>query len=307
MSEGSTGIGLLDRLIIDVLQRLRANADGRPVRGDALLRELDDLGLPPQFAYEHIAVSTRAALRWIRPYRPKGNLGSRSDPPANPRYVEISLTELGEFFATSQPTCVPMAFINGNVEVEGPRPAFEPMRVLDAVAETTTNPTITDADLVELVGPPSFPSGCTVEGDLEALHAGEPTSLVLAARLQPDATGTNLLMSGIPPLADPDDVLTSLASRAGPAPSWRPEEVRLPLADIHDRSTRERDEYALKPRAGTSLEVLRSELLQVWGVSTRLDARLPAATATIIRRHAEGDPDLVLATIAKVRSILSST
>jgi hypothetical protein len=309
--DGATGIGLLDHTIIDTLQRLGANSDGRPVRGAVLLADLDTQGIPPRFAYEHLSLSTQGALCWIRPYRPRGNLGSRVDPPASPRYVEMSLSDVGELLATERPASrLPVGFINGNIHAEGTRPAFDPMRVLDAIVLAASSPTVSDAELIDIVGPPAFPAGCTVEGDFDALHAGEAVTLTLTARLDPDPTGTELLMTGVPPVASPNDVIQSLTERAAPPPPRPPgtraiRETRIPLRDIQDRSQRGEDLYALIPSSGTDLAELRSKVLEVWGVGTSVRAHLPASTPVILRHHAQGEPNDVIRAAQQLRELVT--
>jgi hypothetical protein len=309
--DGATGIGLVDRTIIDTLQRLGANSDGRPVRGAALLADLDTQGIPPSFAYEHISLSTQSDLCWIRLYRPRGNLGSRGFPPASPRYVEISLSEVGELLATDDPASrLPVGFINGNIHVEGTRPAFQPTRVLDAIVLAASSPRVSDAELVDIVGPPAFPAGCSVEGDFDALHAGEEVTLTLTARLVPDPTGTELLMTGMPPVVNPDDVIRSLAQRGAPPPTRPPGsrafiETRIPLRDINDRSRPGEELYVLIPTSGTELEELRSQVLEVWGVSTAVRAHLPASTPVILRHHAQGEPNDVIRAAQRLRELIA--
>jgi hypothetical protein len=288
--DGATGVGLLDRTIIDALQRLGASSHGRPVRAAALLYDLDGVGLPPRSTYRHLCLSTQRSLCWLRPYRPIGNAGSRVDPPAGPGYVQMSLSEVGDLLAEPDTAAVPLGFVNGNMHVDGLRPAFDPVRVLDAVLLATSRPDVPDAELVELLGRPSFPAGCVVEGDVEALHRGDAVTLTLTARLEPDPAGTQLLMTGVPPVADPHEVLRSLADRA--TPPRRPPgasllaETLLPLAAVDDRSGPDGELYVLTPRSDVTLDDLRSKVLTIWGVTTAVRAQLPASTATVVRHHA---------------------
>jgi hypothetical protein len=308
MFDGATGVGQLDRTIIDTLHRLGANPDGRPIRAAGLLTDLDGQGIPPRYAYEHLCLSTQRSLCWVRPYRPTGNAGSRTDPPAGPRYVDMSLSEVGELLATeTQVAALPVGFVNGNMHVDGLRPAFEPARVLDAVALAATKPQVSDTELVDAVGPPSFPVGCTVEGDVDGLHAGEEVTLTLAARLDPDPTGNALLMTGVPPVVNPLEVLASLADRATPHPRHPGapalDQTLLPLGDVNDGSMHDEELYVLTPRRGTTIEELGSKVIQVWGVTTPVRAQLPAPTAAIIRHHAQGEPSDVARATRRLREL----
>lgn len=308
--DGATGIGVVDRMITDVLQRSRANSDGRPLRASELLVELDLQGIPPGLAFDHVALSVQRSLVWVRLFRPRGNLGSRVDPPAAPRYVGVALSGVGELVAGGgQALRLPVGFINGNMHDAGSRPAFAPSGVLDAIVLAASTPAVPDHELVDLVGPPTFPSGIEVEGDLDALHAGAPSSLTLKARVEPDGTGAHLVLTGIPPNANPDEVLQSLFDRASAArrpPATATLAARaLPLAEIKDHSDSSQERYVLVPTSGVPLEELRTRLLGIWGVTTTITARLPASTSAIIRHHAAGDPDQVAEAAGRLRELVT--
>jgi hypothetical protein len=311
--EGATGIGLLDRAIMGALHRANAGTGGRTIKGHLLLSSLDDLGVPPEPAYAYVATSVDPELTWVSLYRKVGNLGTRADPPAWPEFVELGLSEIGDLLLRREGTPVlPVAFANGNVHLDGGRPAFDPVRVIDAVIAAATDATVPDSELVELVGGPVFPCGCDVACDTEALHAGEATPLTMAARLEPDPAGTMLRMSGVPPTVDPQQLLTELCARALPPPSHpgHPRAEPLPLGDLWDRSTHEADDRFvfrcdLKPRSGTTLDELADVLRRERGITDGVVARLPAPTATIIRHHARGGPDDVVSQAGRLRSLLT--
>jgi len=309
--DGATGIGLLDRTIIAALQRLNAGADGRPVRASVLLADLDGQGIPPGLAYEHLSTSVQRDLCWIHPYRPRGNFGTRTDPPASPRYVEVSLSDVGELLVADDHVArLPLGFINGNVHAEGTRPAFDPSQVLDAIVLAASSPTVPDAQLIEVVGPPAFPMGCSVAGDFDALHAGEEVTLTLTARLEPDPTGTQLHMTGVPPGVEPYEVVQALMARIAPPPPRPPEsraftETRIPLRDLRDMSQRDVELFVLTPESGTGLAELRERVLEVWGVTTSVRAKLPASTPAIVRHHAQGDPSEVIRAARALRELIA--
>jgi hypothetical protein len=310
--EGATGIGLLDRAIMGELHRANAGMDGPTIRGHLLLASLDVLGIPPEPAYAYVATSVDPELTWVQLYRKVGNLGSRLDPPAWPDFVHVGLSEIGDLLVRRGGTPVlPVAFANGNVHLDGSRPAFDPVRVIDAVIAAASDPSVPDRELVDLVGDPDFPCGCHVECDTEALHAGEATPLTMAAHLDPDPTGTRLVMTGVPPTVDPGPLVTDLCGRALPPPSHPGHEhtEALPLRDLWDRSTHEADDhyvlrYELTPRTGTTLDELADLLRRERGITDGVVARLPAPTATIIRHHARGDADDVVAFARRLRELL---
>lgn len=313
--EGATGIGLLDRAIMGALHRANAGMDGHTFKGHLLLASLDDLGVPPEPAYAYVATSVDPELTWVRLYRKIGNLGTRLDPPAWPDFVQVGLSEIGDLLVRRSGTPVlPVGFANGSVHLDGGRPGFDPVRVIDAVIAAASDRAVPDHELIELVGNPVFPCGCHVECDTEALHAGEATPLTMAAHLDPDPTGTMLVMTGVPPTVDPGQVVTDLCARALPPPSHpgHAHAEPLPLRDLRDRSTHESDDryvlrYELTPRMGTTLDELAEALRRERGITDGVVARLPAPTATIIRHHAQGDADDVVAFASRLRALLLET
>lgn len=66
-----------------------------------------------------------------------------------------------------------------NTHREGSRPPFRPLGIIDALRQVIRQPDIPSEDIITLIGPPDFLTGCTVTGDLAALAAGHPTVLRL--------------------------------------------------------------------------------------------------------------------------------
>src|SRR5580693_8348289 len=114
---------------------------------------------------------------------------------------------------------LPIAIINGNTYREGLRPPFRPQAIIDAVREAVKRPSVTDAELTDMVGPPYFMTGCTVAGDLPALAAGHRTELSLRARVSISDDRRTVVIGNIPPNISTDDTASIIASRAS-ASRW---------------------------------------------------------------------------------------
>jgi hypothetical protein len=70
---------------------------------------------------------------------------------------------------------VPVGLINGNTYRDGTKPPFQPTAVIAAIRHVIQHPEATGEEIVNIVGPPDFVTGCSVSGDLAALAAGHPT------------------------------------------------------------------------------------------------------------------------------------
>jgi DNA gyrase/topoisomerase IV subunit A len=221
-----------------------------------------------------------------------GNFGSRgNDPPANFRYTESRLSPAGQVALTAERgdlAPVPAGLINGNVHREGTRPPFRPQAVIEALRQVIQHPRVTSDDLIGIVGPPHFLNGCTVTGDFAALAAGRPTVLRLQAPVTVSDDHRSVLITNLPPNANPDETAHSLASRAA-VREWAQRypdlhrHAHLPLSDIRDESARDSDLLVCVPQPGTTPEQLRDQLLDVDGVYTTVPAVLPRPLATMLR------------------------
>lgn len=189
---------------------------------------------------------------------------------------------------------VPIGLINGNVYREGTRPPFRPEAIIEALRQVIQRPRITSDDLTGIIGPPCFLNGCTVAGDFAALAAGRPAVLRLQARVTVSDDHGSILITNLPPNANPDDTAHSLASRAA-AREWASRHpalhrhAHLPLEDIRDESSMAQDTDLLVciPAPGTTAEQLQDQLMDVDGVCTEVHAALPRPLATMIRGWAK--------------------
>jgi hypothetical protein len=311
-----SGVGLVELAILETLDARRARPGGRPVQCEMVLAALEnDMGLARGYAYQ---VLIDLAQEWKLPVplvEGWGNFGSRGDdPPASPRYTQARLSPAGQVALAAergQIAPVPIGMINGNTHREGIRPPFQPAAVIDAICQVMQRPRLSGSLITGIVGPPDFITGCTVTGDLVALAAGQHAELGLHARVTvTDAAHVRdreiksghrpwgftrdpgrpvIVIDKFPPYANPDEIIRSIVDRAQ-GQDWHSRHpelgvlTRLPVTNVADlTSVRGGYWFAVLPSDGTPPEVVRDQLLKVYGVSIYITTRLPRPLPTMIR------------------------
>lgn len=183
MSERS-GVGAVQ---VAILEALAATADRAFRSNEKLLSRAEaQIGLAPWYAYPILMDLARPWKMPVTLVEGQGNFGSRgNDPPASRRYTESRLTDAGRVVLAAERrdlAPVPVGLINGNTYRDGTQPPFRPLAVIEAIRHVIRHPRATAQDIISIVGPPDFITGCTVTGDLEAFAAGQPTELRLQAK-----------------------------------------------------------------------------------------------------------------------------
>jgi hypothetical protein len=180
-----TGVGVVELAVLEALDGLRPRGYRKSARVLAAVER--STGLAPGYSYQ---VLVDLALPWKMPVplvTRQGNFGSRgNDPPANPPYTEARLSPAGGVVLAAERgdlAPVPVGLINGNIYRQGTRPPFRPQRIIDAIRRLIDKPRTTNPELLDIIGPPDFMTGCAVAGDLAALRAGRPAELRLQARV----------------------------------------------------------------------------------------------------------------------------
>lgn len=322
MSERS-GAGVVELAILDALDTLRA----RPGRGfcpcERVLAVVEDTSAVPRgYGYEVLVDTARSWLTQVPLIAGQGNFGSQgNDPPASPRYTEARLSPAGLLALAAERgelAPLPIGLINGNTHRGGLRPPFRPQATIDAIRLVHRRPRVSDRELLDMIGPPDFLTGCTVTGDMSALYAGQLTELRLDSRV----TITNqasardpvvLLIDRFPPYANPDQTAESLALRSQPR-SWdndHPElrhATRLQLRDVRDLSSyREGIQIACVPAADADPAQVRDQVRDIYGVWIGVTARLRRPLATTIRQWVTRNRDEdILASLAALEQAIKS-
>jgi DNA gyrase/topoisomerase IV subunit A len=309
-----SGVGVVELAILDALDTLRA----RPGRGfckcERVLAVVEDASAVPRgYGYEVLVDTARGWLTQVPLIEPQGNFGSQgNDPPASPRYTEARLSPAGQLTLAAERgelAPVPIGLINGNTHRGGLRPPFRPQGIINAIRLVHRKPRVASRDLLDTIGPPDFLTGCTVTGDMSALHAGQLMELRLESRVsitdqaslpgwvrprrRPDAPACNrtvLLIDHFPPYANPDETANSLAERSEQR-SWddnHPElrhATRLQLRDVMDLSTnRDGIQIACIPAPDADPEQVRDQVRDIYGVWVGVTVRLRRPLATMIRQ-----------------------
>lgn len=291
---GRSGVGVVEVAIVTALDSLGGRADRGYIRNARVLAEVEErIGLAPGYAYEVLLDLARAWTLPVRLVDGQGNYGNlRGDPAAGFRYTESRLAPAGEVAVAAdrgELAPVPIGLINGNTHGQGTRPPFRPEGIIGAVREVIRRPKVTDDELIDIIGPPDFMRDCTVSGDIAALAAGRPTTLRLQARVTAEADQRSVVVEGIPPNVNRDDVLASLAGRAERR-DWAvrypglDRATRLPLAEVRDVAEQDTDRFVCIPEPGTAPGLLRDQLLDVHGIWATVPVALPKPLPAMVRQ-----------------------
>lgn len=292
MSERS-GIGAVQVAILEAL----ATGAGRGFRSnEKVLHEAESrIGLAPWYAYP---VLVDLAQPWKMPVTlvdGQGNFGSRgNDPAASRRYTESRLTQAGRVALAAEHrdlAPVPIGLINGSTYRDGTHPPFRPLAVIEAIRHVIHHPKATGQEVISIIGPPDFITGCTVTGDLDALAAGHPTELRLQAKITISDDRQVVIVENIPPNISTDDAAMSIARRAEETSDLsRPAElrdaVRLDVRSVRDESNSHTPDGRIvcKPAIGTPPEQVRDQLTRVYGVYTMMYVALPRSLPATVRQ-----------------------
>jgi len=307
-----SGLGVVDLAVMETLDAMGAGADGSYRKSGIVLDELDTrFGIGPGYGYPFICHLCRPWTVHLRIVEFHGNVGSLDFPAASPRYTEMRQSGIGQLALAAErgeSGAVPVGLINGNVYCGGRRPPFDPKRVTDTLLALVDHPKISAPDLVNMIGPPAFPTRCSVDGDLDALAAGEPAVLTLTARLSPTPRGW--AADRLPPGVSSSQIHERVAERVNARPwsAQHPEldrQARIPLARIEDLSTGDRTRLVFTAAPGADLNELRDRLLWVHGlsiaVSVQLAAPLPELLRSWVRTHRHDNLHASLRNLADLR------
>jgi DNA gyrase/topoisomerase IV, subunit A len=230
-----SGLGLIDVAVLEALRGRSARRGRGFRRSSTVLTALAQAaGLAQGYGYEFLV---DLAQPWKTPVPlvdGQGNFGSQgNDPPASPRYTEARLSAAGQVVLAGERgeiAPVPIGLINGNTYRQGTRPPYRPQGIIDAIRRVLRKPRTAGQDVLDIVGPPDFITGCAVSGDVAGLAAGRCTEIRLEARVR--ITDEDHFHEVVP-LARPSHVLRTevrgaggsvhfLSSGAGPPPRNRP-------------------------------------------------------------------------------------
>jgi hypothetical protein len=285
MMSDRSGIGLVELSALETLETLTAGRTRVFPGSDKVLAEIEDrIGLGPRYAYD---VLLDLARPWRVPVRLvdfQGGSGDRHFPADDPEYARCRLSLAGQLALDAEAhrlAPVPAGLINGTTYRGGTRPPLEPFRALAALGRLLEEPRLPDGEILGIVGPPDFLTGCAVSGDLAALAEGQAVTLRLASRIT--VTGEHQLnIVSLPPDASPADVYLAIVGLAE-------REAALRIDDVKDISTsKDTGVYmTITLQPGTDPEATRSRLAEIDGVVTEVRAAFPAPLTALLRSWVE--------------------
>ena len=225
------------------------------------------------------------------------------DPLVEASFTESRLGRVGAAVLAAERgdiPAVPMGLINGDYYAGGLRPSFPARRVIDALLALVADPARPEEDVLALLGPPVFPTGCDVDGDIDALLAGRPVELRLTPRMEIDTTNSPVTidLTHFAPTLDAAACVRAL-SRFIMDGTENPRAVRLDddrnappeLAEVTDLSSsqtgpRLRVKLPLGSDPVAAVSSLRSRSYDFGGVMVPVQADLGAPAVEMLRRWA---------------------
>lgn len=147
----------------------------------------DRIGLGPRYGYQ---VLRDLAYPWMMAAQlvaAMGDTGDRSFPePAEAARTESRQSHVGQLVLDAEVgrlAPVPVGLVNGTVYRGGRQPPLEPFRLIAALRKLLRDPEVSDAEVLNTVGPPYSPAGCTISGDLDALINAHETEIRETGRI----------------------------------------------------------------------------------------------------------------------------
>ena len=323
MSERS-GCAPVNLAVLGALEAATASRPRSYVRSARVLAGIEErIGLGPRYAYE---VLLDLARPWVIPVRAvvaMGNIGDRSFPAAaGPGYTQCRPSYAGQLVLDAEAgrlAPVPLGLINGTTYRGGSQPALEPFRALAALRRLLDDPSVPDAEVISIAGPPFSVTGCAMTGNTAALIRGRRVALRETGRITvtgvpvpeapadppPRAPGgmlvafggagplpprpAHLVIESLPHGVMATEVAHAIVNRAASRP-WadtHPGLARttaLPVADVDEQSGQDREvRILITLRPGSDPEAVRDQLAGIHGVSVESYYQFPAPLAALLR------------------------
>lgn len=308
-----TGLGIVETGVLHAVRHAQLRLDAVFTKCARLLDVAStDFGVGRRWAYEALCDLGRPEVVNFQLIDFHGNCGSNDFPPAPPEFTEARLSPAGVLALNAEDGVLaplPLGLMLGDTYVDGRRPPFEPLRMIKGVGAVLADPTIDDAELIRLVGPPVFPSRCQIGGDVDTLIAGHPCVLELSCRMDASADGSQLVLTSLPPRIGTGE-LTDLLEPGADAwvgdRDWPYEAEDITgISRVWNGSEGDADRVVCVVEPGTDLVSLKDQLRRRWGVTTRVSAQLPAPLPALLRDWAEKhSSDNLAGSLTKLRAVL---
>ena len=304
-------LGSVERSVLESFDQLGARPD-RPHTKCAKVvdRVAQEFGVSPRYGYGALCAMAQPWLQNVPLVDFHGNYGSPDDDPAPPRYTEARLAPAGVVALAGERgtgPAVPAALINGSLHVDGTAPPFSPTRVVATLLALAEGPELSDAEIIERVGPPESPTGCGIACDIGELGAGKPTTLVMTAAIDYEEGEHELViaLTRFPLGVGCETIMQAIGSRVPGHerrdPDWDPadlDELDLPLRDVRNMSHGQTEKIVCLPNRHYVLDLIEPRLAAIWGVRTRTTVQLPAPLPVLMRELADQDPAALRSALA---------
>jgi len=301
-----TGLGVLEVAVLDAVAAVGGTTEAEHRRSNTVLDVLDrDHGFGRRYAYPML-VDLAAPWRMHLPLlEGVGNWGTqRGDPAAGAQYTEVRLSPVGALALAAergQLGPVPLELIEGSFHRDGPVPPFAPARVVEALMAGRPD-----------AGPPVMPTGGMVDGNVDALLSGLPTTLILGSTITPEPGG--LVITEVPYGVPIDDVVLQLPNRVATAGRRRyadylPDDTDLdyglfgpaPISDIRDESSgRDGTRIVCIVAPGAEVDRAQAWIRSVWPITIEVDCQLPGPMGQRLANWQRGDGSGLVALSAHI-------
>jgi DNA gyrase subunit A len=303
----ATGLGLLDVAILEAIEAAGALHDRPYLKTQRVLDVLHErTGIGPSQAYESLCDMARPYVVHLALVDFHGNYGSPDFGPAGARYTECRLTKLGEAALAAERGelgPLPIGLINGDLHHGGRQPPLDPRRVVEAIRAAAAGASVDSIN--QIIGLPSFPSGCTVTGNLAAFGSGAPCEIVASAvMVDGEARGrSTVTITALPPFTSASNIAESVHHAVTYHGRGRPgllppadDQTPCPVAEVNDGSAGDETRLIVTARPDVSHTEVRRFLDGVRTIHQRVQVQLRRPIAASIHDYASPS-DLRLDTI----------
>lgn len=285
-----TGLGPAEVALLDALDLVGADVESEPAPCSDVLLAVESLhGVAPATAWPLLVARGVPWLVHLPLVDLVGNAGSQAgDPPAPPEHVGARLATLGALALAAERGeigPVPIGLVEGTLHRGGEVPPFDPELVVGALLAGRDD-----------AGPPSLPTGGTVEGELDALLRGEAARLVLGCTIVDEID--RLVITEVPLGVTTTAVVDAVGARLRGYEQWvggvprriRRHEAGASVHDIRDESSaRFGLRLVIDIERRTNVARVVDWLRTIDPVTIRVECRLPAPMPELLRTWDRGD------------------
>ena len=259
-----------------------------------VIGSLDEgLGLAPAYAYLALCDLAKPWIMSPTLVDFHGELGTRDTPSAIMRMTECRLSWAGACALAAERGeigPVPLGLILGNAHLRGHQPPFDVHGVLAAVRLVLEDPLVPEADVIDAIGAPAFPTDSRLTGDIASLVAGEWAKVTLQARIIVDPATGSMTIEHLPPTCSPARLAQILLGQHWPNPltdegELNPSERQIFafVTSVDDQSSRNGDRLVCTLSAGVTVEETLRHLVAVREITSEVDLKLPLPLASMVR------------------------